>query len=170
MQIRQLGKDELVIVHELAHQIWPVAYREMISSEQMAYMLEWMYSLPSLHHQISSGHHFFIITDENHHPAGYASFSLSDNHSDITPIYYLHKLYVLPHLHKIGFGKMLLEHIVALIAEHTDGMLMLNVNRNNNAIGFYQKMGFTIMEEVDNEIGNGFYMNDYIMSRQINKL
>ena len=36
-------------------------------------------------------------------------------------------------------------------------------NRNNKAVGFYQQMGFTIRETADIEIGNGFYMNDYIM-------
>jgi ribosomal protein S18 acetylase RimI-like enzyme len=39
----------------------------------------------------------------------------------------------------------------------------LNVNRNNKALGFYQKFGFVILREEDIDIGNGYFMNDYIM-------
>jgi ribosomal protein S18 acetylase RimI-like enzyme len=37
------------------------------------------------------------------------------------------------------------------------------VNRENKAIGFYNKLGFTIIAEEDIPIGNGFFMNDYVM-------
>ena len=39
----------------------------------------------------------------------------------------------------------------------------LNVNRYNKALYFYEKHGFTIAQEVDIEIGEGYFMNDYIM-------
>ena len=47
--------------------------------------------------------------------------------------------------------------------------LILQVNRNNAAVGFYKKMGFIIDREEDVEIGNGFYMNDYFMVKKIVK-
>ena len=43
----------------------------------------------------------------------------------------------------------------------------LNVNRNNKALGFYLHMGMKKASEGDFDIGNGFYMNDYIMSIDI---
>ena len=43
----------------------------------------------------------------------------------------------------------------------------LNVNRYNQAILFYQVQGFKIKEAVDISIGNGFFMNDYIMSKTL---
>lgn len=39
----------------------------------------------------------------------------------------------------------------------------LNVNRNNQAVGFYRHLGMEILRQGDFHIGNGFYMNDYIM-------
>ena len=42
--------------------------------------------------------------------------------------------------------------------------LQLQVNRNNSAKDFYLKFGFTILYEADFEIGNGYFMNDYVMS------
>ena len=43
----------------------------------------------------------------------------------------------------------------------------LNVNRENPALGFYQHMGMKKVREEDTHIGNGFYMNDYIMGISI---
>ena len=44
----------------------------------------------------------------------------------------------------------------------------LNVNRNNPALGFYEHMGMKKVREGDFPIGNGYYMNDYIMGLDIN--
>jgi diamine N-acetyltransferase len=41
--------------------------------------------------------------------------------------------------------------------------LQLQVNRHNDAKNFYTKQGFVIIKEADTDIGNGFFMNDYIM-------
>ena len=42
-----------------------------------------------------------------------------------------------------------------------------NVNRNNKAVGFYEHMGMKKSREGDFPIGNGYYMNDYIMQLKI---
>jgi ribosomal protein S18 acetylase RimI-like enzyme len=43
----------------------------------------------------------------------------------------------------------------------------LQVNRNNPAVHFYQKQGMEIVETADFDIGNGFFMNDFIMSKKL---
>jgi hypothetical protein len=40
----------------------------------------------------------------------------------------------------------------------------LNVNRENRAVGFYLRMGMHHARTVDVAIGDGYYMNDYIMA------
>lgn len=40
----------------------------------------------------------------------------------------------------------------------------LRVNRNNPAVAFYKKMGMTVLKEDNKDIGQGFYMTDYIMT------
>ena len=44
-------------------------------------------------------------------------------------------------------------------------MLELNVNRHNDAFHFYTKLGFSISKEEDNDIGEGYFMNDYVMEK-----
>ncbi len=70
---------------------------------------------------------------------------------------------MLPDQQGNGTGKMLLEHVVRSIKERDATALTLNVNRYNKARYFYEKRGFTIAQEVDIEIGEGYFMNDYIM-------
>jgi ribosomal protein S18 acetylase RimI-like enzyme len=45
--------------------------------------------------------------------------------------------------------------------------LQLNVNRNNPAKIFYEKLGFAVLNEEDIDIGNGYFMNDYVMQKMI---
>ena len=42
------------------------------------------------------------------------------------------------------------------------GRIELNVNRNNDTRFIYEKLGFTVAWEEKNDIGNGFYMDDYV--------
>jgi ribosomal protein S18 acetylase RimI-like enzyme len=48
--------------------------------------------------------------------------------------------------------------------------LRLNVNRHNTAKSFYEKLGFIITGTEDADIGNGFFMNDYVMEKQLNAI
>ena len=43
----------------------------------------------------------------------------------------------------------------------------LNVNRNNKALNFYERMGMKKLREGDFPIGNGYCMNDFIMGLEI---
>jgi ribosomal protein S18 acetylase RimI-like enzyme len=57
--------------------------------------------------------------------------------------------------------------ILKAIARKGGKALRLNVNRNNKAKEFYEKLGFTVIQEEDIDIGSGYYMNDYIMEKKI---
>lgn len=66
-------------------------------------------------------------------------------------------------------GKKLFERAVSAIKEvHPEPCRMeLNVNRQNPALGFYEHMGMEKVREGDFPIGDGFYMNDYIMGMNL---
>ena len=44
----------------------------------------------------------------------------------------------------------------------------LNVNRRNKVLDFYQHLGMRIARSGDFDIGGGFFMNDYIMRKELN--
>jgi Acetyltransferases len=78
-------------------------------------------------------------------------------------IYKLHKIYVLPYNQGKGTGKFVITEIIRAISRKGGKGLQLNVNRNNKAKDFYEKMGFVVIREEDIDIGNGYFMNDYVM-------
>ncbi|MEY3062820.1 MAG: hypothetical protein RI994_2072, partial [Pseudomonadota bacterium] len=55
MHIRLAQLDELPILENLARQIWPATYADIISQEQIDFMLNWMYSFPALRQQQEEG-------------------------------------------------------------------------------------------------------------------
>ena len=72
-------------------------------------------------------------------------------------------------MHGKGVGKILMNEVVNLTSKEGGQSLQLNVNRNNKAKDFYLKAGFNIKETVDLDIGNGFFMNDYVMELPIRR-
>ncbi|MBC7914389.1 MAG: GNAT family N-acetyltransferase [Pyrinomonadaceae bacterium] len=129
----------------------------------MKYMLEMMYSLTSLSHQMQQEHQF-ILAQYHHVYVGYASYQIHYNGLAATKI---HKLYVLPSQHRKGIGKHLLNSISQVALRHENPTLLLNVNKKNPAINFYQKNGFVQIREERILIGNGFIMDDYVMEKKL---
>ena len=160
--IKNAAFNDLPVIHDLAHRIWPDAYGDILSPEQMKYMLEQIYSLASLQNQFTDLQHTFIlVTHDNHVPCGFASFSPKEKNSTT---YRLHKIYILPQQQGTGTGKFLLTYIINSIKSSGATSLELNVNRFNKARFFYEKQGFTITGQEDIDIGSGFFMNDYVMN------
>ncbi|MEO5892891.1 MAG: GNAT family N-acetyltransferase [Ferruginibacter sp.] len=166
MEIKNVGIDSIPVIQELAHDTWAVAYKEILSAAQMNYMLELIYSMGALQKQIAEQGHQFILAMDHMGAAGFASWSVKSDKEPAT--YKLHKIYIDPNHQGKGVGKILLDHILEDVKAKGAGSLELNVNRQNKALGFYQKYGFKIMEEVDIPIGNGYFMNDYIMKLPVN--
>ena len=79
------------------------------------------------------------------------------------------KIYVLPDFQGCHCGSALFRHAVAYVRRVCPEAraIELNVNRQNPALGFYRRMGMRIDREGDFDIGNGFYMNDYIMRLEL---
>ena len=81
---------------------------------------------------------------------------------------YLSKLY----LYKDERGKGFSRQMIAFVAEEARRenlcAVELNVNKHNErAISVYRKNGFMTVESVKNDIGGGFYMDDYVMEKRI---
>lgn len=161
MEIKKVGIESIPIIQSLAKITWAVAYKEIISNEQKEFMLEQMYSTAALQNQMQQKDHQFVIAVVDTNSAGFASYSITQSTTE--SIGKLHKIYIDPNQQGKGIGKSILQFILKDISYKGATYLELNVNRQNKAIGFYQKLGFAIIAEEDIPIGNGFFMNDYVM-------
>lgn len=161
ISIRKASVEDAPSIQKLAKDIWPAAYGSILSKEQLEYMLDKYYSTDILTKQMND-HHFFYLAFCNQSPVGFASFSMVETNKCK-----LHKLYVLPSIQKTGLGKQLLEKTEWMAKEMGANTLQLNVNRNNSARLFYERNDFSIIREEDIDIGNGFFMNDYVMEKEL---
>jgi GNAT superfamily N-acetyltransferase len=157
--IRPADLDDINTIGFLAQQIWPDTYGDILSAEQLKYMLKLIYSPKSLRRQMVDEHQQFLIVEQTEDPIGFASWSVTA----APGVYKLHKLYVLPGRQGKGLGKTLLQFILETLRPEGATTLRLNVNRHNKARQFYERMGFTVIGEEDIDIGHGYFMNDYIM-------
>lgn len=166
---KEATTSDIEAIREIAAATWPSTYYPLIGKEQVDFMLEKMYSRGTLLEQFSEGC-TFLIAELAGAPVGFASFS---NINPENSIFKLHKLYVLPDQHGKGVGKILLNEVIAQSLHKGAQTLELNVNKRNKALAFYEHCGFTMKEAVKIDIGNGFFMDDYVLemdliSRQIN--
>jgi GNAT superfamily N-acetyltransferase len=162
VKILKAGENDLPVIHDMAQIVFRHTYLDILSPQQMEYMMEWMYSLPNLHKQLSEGHVYFIAYISGR-PCGYMSIQKEGIDSGIM-VFHLQKIYVMPSEQGKGVGKLLFNQAVDYVTNSfLPSRIELNVNRNNNAVGFYRHIGMRILREGDFHIGEGFYMNDYIM-------
>lgn len=162
--ISEATVEDIDKIQEIAYKTWPVAYGQILSKEQLDYMLEMMYSNETLNDNIINNGHFFLLANEGADCLGFASFEHHYLNKNTTR---LHKLYVLPESQGRGIGKLLLDKIMVLAIDNHSDVISLNVNKFNKAFIFYKKMGFEIVAEEDLEIGNGYLMEDYKMELKI---
>lgn len=163
MKIEQLQKHELVRVQKIAHLTWPDTFKEILSPEQIDYMLNWMYNIDTLSNQLEAGHHFYILTDDGED----LGFIGVQPHYPTKIETKLHKIYILPSCQGKGAGVLLMKKAEEIALTSCTQYLVLNVNRYNRATDFYKKIGFEITKEEDIDIGNGYLMEDYIMKKMI---
>jgi N-acetylglutamate synthase-like GNAT family acetyltransferase len=162
MRIRLARAAELPILEALARAIWPSTYATIISAAQIEFMLDWMYSTKTLLQQQEEGHEFYIIES-----AGIDSGFMALEWVKVKKSIKINKLYVLPSLHGQGAGRLLIDKAIERAKATNASQLYLQVNKANKAKDFYLRMGFQIDQEAVFDIGNGFVMDDYIMTRAL---
>ena len=124
-------------------------------------MLDMMYSESSLQQQMHKGSQFIFVYDDEY-LVGFAAYFQKES-----SIFKLDKIYVLPSQKGKGTGRFVIDYIIDEVKQKGGTALQLQVNRYNNAKTFYEKLGFVVIEEADFHIGNGYFMNDYVMEKKI---
>jgi Acetyltransferases len=163
---------ELIDVSKLAREIWTEHYTSLIGSAQTEYMISNFQSADRIKKDISEkGYSYFAVYDEKI-PIGY--FALQPDEKGV----FISKIYVLKEYRQRGIATKIIqfsldfakeaarsEKSVFDAASHEKPCMWLTVNKGNlGSIEFYKKAGFEISEEIVTDIGNGFVMDDYVMT------
>ncbi|KAB1229684.1 GNAT family N-acetyltransferase [Chryseobacterium viscerum] len=161
MKLRQATAVDIQLIQDLARRSWENAYADILSKEQMEYMLSEMYSETEILTHFQNPHyHYYMIQDENSDK--YEGFiGYEHNYEENTTK--LHRIYLVPESKGKGFGKKALQFLNERVSENGNHRIVLNVNKFNSARNFYESQGYRVYDEGVFDIGNGYVMDDYLM-------
>lgn len=164
LTIKTATEADFPTIRQIAYDTWPQTFGQILSEQQIAYMLDLMYGLPSLQAQVQQQGHVFLLASEAENPLGYISYELNYQGKAATKI---HKIYILPQAQGKGVGKALIDAAAAVGLANQNEAILLNVNKYNKAVQFYERIGFEVIGQEDIDIGEGFLMEDFIMKKPI---
>ena len=85
---RNASFADIPLIRSLAQQIWPGTYSSILTTNQIDYMMNLMYSERRLREQMQNGHQFIVVYNAGL-PVGFAAFSLVE-----PTVFKLHKIYI----------------------------------------------------------------------------
>lgn len=140
---------------ELASAIVKEYYDPLLGAAQNDYMIEMFQSAASIAQQLDEGKQYYFVQYSGE-DIGFFCFYPHDD------AMYLSKLYLRADMRGKGFARPILE----LIGEESKKVglnaIELNVNKNNQTKFIYEKLGFVRVRSEKNDIGSGYYMDDYV--------
>jgi ribosomal protein S18 acetylase RimI-like enzyme len=159
--LKPASTEDIKTIQALAHKIWTEHYTPIIGDVQVNYMLEKIYSEQALLKQINEGPQQFFLIQNGSEIQGYLSFETENENKG-----FINKFYLLSETRRSGLGKQVFEALCSIYNSTKE--IRLQVNRQNyKAINFYFKMGFVIESCADFDIGDGYFMNDFIMVKHL---
>jgi len=167
MKLIKATEKDIPLIQDLAKRSWENAYAEILSAEQMEYMLSEMYSEAEIgNHLQNKNYHYYLIQDEGN--GSYEGFiGYECNYEEGTTK--LHRIYLVPESKGKGFGKEALRFLNQKVTENGNNRIILNVNKYNAARNFYESQGYTVYGEGIFDIGQGYVMDDFLMEFLIHK-
>ncbi len=156
--------DDISKLAHMAKEIWEEHYTPIIGKDQVNYMVEKFQSESAIIQQIKDDYSYFIIT-RNKQPIGYLCFIKKNKINSL----FLSKIYLKKPFRRMGCGRKMIQFVIQQASKLKCQSITLTVNKyNKNTILAYQKLGFIQKRELVIDIGNGFVMDDFEMSYDLN--
>ena len=147
--------DGIAYLADLASRIVKEYYDELLGTAQNDYMIEKFQSVKAIAGQLESGYQYYIMENDGK-TVGFIGYYPSGKRM------YLSKFYLDKNARGLGLGKMALTFLVEQTKAANMEAIYLNVNKYNESIKAYERMGFVRIGEEVNDIGNGYVMDDYV--------
>ncbi|DAB00829.1 TPA: GNAT family N-acetyltransferase [Candidatus Gastranaerophilales bacterium HUM_10] len=162
MEFLEVKKDEIKELAQLAGEIWHEYWPCILTEAQINYMVEKFQSEKAIIEQILHQNYSYYFIVENGVKCGYFGISRCKDYL------FLSKLYLKKEFRHRGIGRVAFDKIKELAKNFGYSSIRLTVNKNNKkTINAYLKYRFAIIDKAVTDIGNGFVMDDYIMSYTI---
>ena len=162
--ITPVSEAEVAGVCALAREIWLQHYPGIITVKQIEYMLAQRYAPDIIGAQLRSGEAWWDKLEVDAQLCGFASYERGRQARSMK----LDKLYVHQRMRGRGYGAALIDHVARAARREGMDCLYLQVNKyNHGSVAAYLRTGFGVAGSLKVDIGNGFVMDDYVMSKAL---
>lgn len=157
------NENELREVSVLAEEIWHECFTDIISAEQIDYMVEKFQSFQAMKNQIINQGYYYLAVRNDGDLCGYIGVKPENDDR-----FFLSKLYLRKDMRGKGIASEMLCCVFAEARNIGKKSVYLTVNKYNiHAIDVYKKTGFSVIDSVVTDIGSGFVMDDYVMEYKL---
>lgn len=164
VHVEVMGVEVIPKVRELAHEIWPAVYPDIIPMEQIHYMLDKMYAPDVLRSEIVVRGVVYALIMAGDEAIGYMAYEDAPQDRSVV----LHRLYVRPLYHGSGVGSTVLDWLSEKVRRQGGVAIRLRVNKRNvMAIRAYLRAGFVFEHDLCTDIGDGFVMDDHVLKKDL---
>lgn len=169
--IRSAEPGDVDTLAAVARTTWQHTYPGIISQSQIDYMLRDRYNRACLRRELAEKDIAWDLAMIGPAPGvaeGAEAVGIMSTHQLPRGSLKIDKLYVLPTWQRQGIGGALIALAEARALEHGCDEVLLAVNKfNARAITAYTKYGYKVRESVHVDIGEGFFMDDFIMAKSL---
>ncbi|WP_339165983.1 GNAT family N-acetyltransferase [Paenibacillus sp. FSL R5-0341] len=137
--------EQVCELQEISYETFNETFKAQNSPENMKAYLEKAFNREQLESELSVTDSQFLFIYVNHKLAGYMKVNINDAQSEKMGMESLEieRVYIKKEFQKHGLGKVLLHKAIEMETEHQKRNIWLGVwEKNENAIAFYEKMGF----------------------------
>lgn len=132
----------------------------IIGKAQNDYMLQKFQTVEAITNQLEQGYQYYFVCEDGQ-PIGFLAFYPREG------VLYLSKFYLQKAQRGKGYAKLMLQFVIAHAKNYGLDTIVLNVNRDNPAVYAYEHLGFVKIGEEKNDIGQGFFMDDFVFAYKI---
>lgn len=153
---------EIHDIANLAEEIWHQHFTPIIGEAQVNYMVDKFQSYPAIKSQIEQeGYEYYQILS-SHTLAGYIGTHPQED------ALFLSKLYIQKDCRGQHLATEALNFLIEICQKRKLKKIWLTCNKHNDhTLAVYDHLGFAITDEQVADIGNGFVMDDYILTYEV---
>lgn len=158
--------EDVARLAELAEGIWFDYWPDLIGADQTRYMVEQFQSLDAIRRDMDRNayEYWFVCAADDGRVVGYTGGHVEPE----TNRFFISKIYLLASERGRHFASAIVRFYEDLCRERGLGAMYLTVNKGNElGIRAYKGNGFSTIDAVETDIGDGFVMDDYIMEKRV---
>lgn len=150
-------KEAIASLSAFATKIVKQHFDPIIGATQNDYMISKFQSVSAITEQIAMGYRYYFVV-QNQENVGFMAFCPKNGKM------YLSKFYVDSGYRGKGISSKMFQFVKQETIKEKLPAIFLNVNKSNTeVIHIYEHLGFCNVREEQNDIGNGYFMDDFVL-------